>query len=95
MGKWGHSYLIELKTSWEKEKLPVTSNFSISHNVFKRYLLLMRQNEYLWSKELNEYRHDENIHTYFGQKSTCKRQLFNLYKPCRHAKFLIVRKYGN
>ena len=29
---------------WEKEKLLVTCNFSISHNVF------MRQNEYLWSK---------------------------------------------
>ena len=25
------------------------SNFSFIHNVFKNYLLLMRQNEYLWS----------------------------------------------
>ena len=30
----------------------VTSNFSFSHKVFKSCLLLMRQNEYLWSKGL-------------------------------------------
>ena len=29
------------------------SNFSFSHNVFKSCLLLMCQNEYLWSKGLN------------------------------------------
>ena len=52
MDKWGYSYLMELKTLLEKEKLLVTSNFSFSHNVFKSSLLLMRQNEYLWSKEL-------------------------------------------
>ena len=40
---------------WEKEKLLVTSNFSFSHNVFKRYLLLISQNEYLWSKGLTFY----------------------------------------
>ena len=35
MSKIGtNGYLIELKTLWEKEKLLVTSNFSISHNVF-------------------------------------------------------------
>ena len=28
------------------------SNFSFSHNVFKSFLLLMHQNEYLWSKGL-------------------------------------------
>ena len=27
------------KTLWEKEKLPVTSNFSFSHSVFKRLVL--------------------------------------------------------
>ena len=48
----GDSYLIELKTLWEKEKLLVTSNFSFSHNVFKSCLLLMCQNEYLWSNGL-------------------------------------------
>ena len=53
MDKWGHYYLIEKKTLWEKEKLLVTSNFSFFHNVFKSSLLLMRQNEYLWSKGLN------------------------------------------
>ena len=52
MDKWGYSYLIDLKTLWEKEKLLVKSNFSFSHNVFKSCLLLMRHNEYLWSKGL-------------------------------------------
>ena len=53
MDKWGYSYLIELKTFWEKEKLIITSNFSSSHNGFNSCLLLMRQNEYLWSKGLS------------------------------------------
>ena len=52
MDKWGFSYLTELKTLWEKEKLHITSNFSFSHNVFKSYLLLKSQNECLWSKGL-------------------------------------------
>ena len=56
MNKWGYSYLIELKTLWEKEKLLVTSNFPFSHYVFKSCLLLMRQNEYLWSKGLSNCR---------------------------------------
>ena len=30
----------------------VTSNFFFSHNVFKNCLLLIHQNEYLWSKGL-------------------------------------------
>ena len=47
MDKWGYNRLIKKKTVWEKEKLLVTSNFSFSHNVFKSWLLLMRQNEYL------------------------------------------------
>ena len=42
--------------SWKhcgkRRKCSVTSNFSFSHNVFKGCLLLMRQNEYLWSKGL-------------------------------------------
>ena len=53
MDKWGHGYLIELKTLWKKEKLLVMSNFSFSHYVFKSCQLLMRQNECLWSKGLN------------------------------------------
>ena len=52
MDKWGYNYLIEQKTLWEKEKLLVTSNFSFSHNVFKSCLLLIPQNEHLWSKGL-------------------------------------------
>ena len=50
----GFSYLIELKTLWEKEKLLITSNISFSLNVFKSCLLLMHQNEYLWSKGLKK-----------------------------------------
>ena len=38
---------------YEQEKLLVMSNFSFSHNVFKSCLLLMRQNEYLWSTGLS------------------------------------------
>ena len=38
------------------------SNFSFSHNVFKSCLLLIRQNEYLWSKGLKILKRDfENI----------------------------------
>ena len=48
----GYNFLIEQKTLWEKEKLLFTSNFFFSHNVFKSCQLLMRQNEYLWSKGL-------------------------------------------
>ena len=33
----------------------VMSNFSFSHNVFKNCLLLMCQNEYLWSKGLTHF----------------------------------------
>ena len=50
--KWGYNYLIGKKTLWEKEKLLVTSNFYFSHKVFKSCLLLICQNEYLWSKGL-------------------------------------------
>ena len=32
----------------------ITSNIFFSHNVFKSCLLLMYQNEYLWSKGLIE-----------------------------------------
>ena len=56
MDKWGYNALIESKTLWEKEKLLVTSNFCFSHNVFKSCLLLMRKNEYLWSKRLTLYK---------------------------------------
>ena len=52
MDKLGYNYLIEYETLWEKEKLLATSNFSFSHNVFKICLVLMRQNDYLWSKGL-------------------------------------------
>ena len=54
MDKLGYNYLIEQKTLWEKEKLLIMSNFSFSHKVFKSCLVLMRQNEYLWSKGLTK-----------------------------------------
>ena len=39
------------KTLWEKEKLLVTSNFSFSHNVFKRHVLQTRKTRaFFWEK---------------------------------------------
>ena len=55
MDKWGYSYLLELETLWEKEKLLITSSFSFSQNVFKSCLFLMHQKEYLWSKGLKNF----------------------------------------
>ena len=52
----GYNYLIEEKTLWEKGKLLIMSNFLFSHNVFKGCLLLMRQNEYLWSRGLSDHK---------------------------------------
>ena len=40
------------KTLWEKEKLLVMSNFSFSHNVFKRLVLQTRKSKGLFGKEL-------------------------------------------
>ena len=42
------------KTLWEKEKLLVTSNFSFSHNVFKRLALLTCKNQGLFGKRLKK-----------------------------------------
>ena len=46
MDKWVYNYLTELQTLWKKEKLLVTSNFTFSHNVFRRCLLLMSEHIY-------------------------------------------------
>ena len=43
-----------LKTLWEKEKLLVTSNFSFSHSVFKRFVLQTRKNQGLFGKGLRD-----------------------------------------
>ena len=40
------------KTMWEKEKLDVTSTFSISHSVFKRIVLQTHKNQGLYGKRL-------------------------------------------
>ena len=45
------SYLADIL--WEKKKWLITSHFFSFHNVFKSCLLLMHQNEYLWSKGLS------------------------------------------
>ena len=38
---------------WEKEKLLVKSNFSFSHNIFKRLVLQTHKNQGLFGKGLN------------------------------------------
>ena len=48
--KWGYSYLIEMKTLWEKEKFLV--------------MFVIHQNEHLWSKGLKELQ--ESIDMYTG-----------------------------
>ena len=63
--------MIEYKTLWEKEKLLVMSNLYFSHKVLKSCLLLMRQNEDLWSKELNLMKMVENSPKVF-EKLFCK-----------------------
>ena len=50
--KWRHSYWIELKTSCQKEKLLVLSNFFFCHKVFKSPLLQMHLNVSTSEKEL-------------------------------------------
>ena len=46
----------------KKRKSLVTSNFSFSHNVFKSSLVLMHQNEYLWSERLRDHCSDTTPH---------------------------------
>ena len=45
-----------LTTLWEKEKLLTMSNFSFSHSVFKRLVLLTRKSQGLFGKGLNRIR---------------------------------------
>ena len=66
MNKWGYIYLIKQKTLWEKENSFIASNFSLLHKVFKNCLLLMHQNEYLWSKGLNN-SHGEDFWKHLGK----------------------------
>ena len=47
------SYPNTLKTLLEKEKLLVTSNFSLSNSVFKRIALQTRKDQGLFGKGLN------------------------------------------
>ena len=45
------SYPKRLETLWEKEKLPITSNFSFSHSVFKRLVLqTCKKSGLVWEK---------------------------------------------
>ena len=54
-----------LKTLQENEKLLVTSNFSFSYTVFKRFVLQARKNQGLFGKGLNSVlafsKFDQNI----------------------------------
>ena len=50
--KMAESFPNGQKTLWEKEKLLVTSNFSISYSVFKRLVLQTRKNQGLFGKGL-------------------------------------------
>ena len=52
MEKQEYGYLIELKTFFGKGEIADYEQFLLSHNVFKSFLLLIHQNEYLWSKGL-------------------------------------------
>ena len=45
-----HYQMTKFWTGSKSKHLQVTSIFSFSHNVFKSCLVLMSQNEYLWSK---------------------------------------------
>ena len=51
--KMAESFANGYKTFWEKEKLLVASNFSFSHNVFKRLVLQTHKNQGLFGKGLN------------------------------------------
>ena len=42
------------QTPWEKEKLLVANNFSLSHSVFKRLVLQTRKNQGLFGKGLKQ-----------------------------------------
>ena len=48
------------RRQWEKEKLPVTSNFSFPHSVFKRLLLQICKSQGSFWKGLRK-RNDVNI----------------------------------
>ena len=48
MDKWSYN----LENIVGKGEIARYEQFSFSHNVFKSCLVLMRQNEYLWSKGL-------------------------------------------
>ena len=43
-----------LKTLWEKEKLLVTSNFSFTRSVFKRFVLQTRKNKGLFGERIKQ-----------------------------------------
>ena len=43
------------KTLWEKVKLLITSNFSLSHSVFRRLILLTHKNQGLFEKGLKAF----------------------------------------
>ena len=46
---------------WEKEKSLITSNFSFSHNVFKRLLLHTFKNKVLFRKGITFYHTNQRV----------------------------------
>ena len=62
-----------LKTLWVKEKLLVTSNFSFSHNVFKRFVLQTCKNQGLCGKGLNRAGYSSYILVVGRERPTKKR----------------------
>ena len=49
----GRKFSKRVENTVEKEKLLVTSNFSFSNSVFKRFILQTRKNQGLFGKGLN------------------------------------------
>ena len=76
-----------LKTLWEKEKLLVTSNFSFSHSVFKRFVLQTRKNQGLLVKGIKKAR----IHFYTVNHFPGK-ELISSYRLALEATTLLEKK---
>ena len=68
------------KTLQEKEKLLVTSNFSFSHNIFKRLVLQTCKNQGLFGKGLMTL--EETFKSFTRQQNCSPVQLQSICKSC-------------
>ena len=59
--KMKNKYHIGWKTFWEKEKLLVTMNFSLSHNVFHSYISYVCHNAAFCGNGLNQKTYLNNV----------------------------------